>query len=373
MDRESFEKEGDKETDITVSIVTWNLAEESSSEDNAAFMRKFCKSGVKAGSGSDLVLVLGQECENIKPRRSEGRHSREFCRLAVMMLGKGYAPIAMHLLGGIQFVLFSKCSFLKEIEDIAVANVTCGIGNVFHNKGAIAALLTVHARNDKANNPDVKRSKSLGMIFVTSHMAAHVKNADARDANFWRISSELEELAPDGFLPQKKSNSCNGLFLFDSADQVFFCGDLNYQLDLPHEVMEYSVLHGSKGDSNPFDLLWHNQLIHSMAEGRSFLSFVEGKINFAPTFKFDKETCSYDTSHKQRIPAWTDRILFKPASCVQILEYLSVPEAQHSDHCPVFGTFGVNMEGRELPKLTPKKRKRKHSVSSRKRRVEEAY
>ncbi|KAL3912415.1 MAG: hypothetical protein SGARI_001168 [Bacillariaceae sp.] len=370
LDRASLEKEGDKESDITVSVVTWNLAEESASEDDAAFIRKFRENGVKSGSGSDLVLISGQECENIKPRRSEGRRSREFRRLAVMMLGKGYVPIAMHLLGGIQFVLFSRRSFLKEIEDVAVADVTCGIGNVFHNKGAIAAFLTVRARNDKYQDSSIKRSKSLRMMFVAAHMAAHVKNADARDADFWRISSELEEAAPEGFLPRKKNDSYNGSFLFDSVDRVFFCGDLNYRLDLPRELAEYSVLHGSEGNSDPFDLLRHDQLIHSMAEGRAFPRFAEGKIAFAPTFKFDKETGSYDTSHKQRIPAWTDRIVFKPSSGVRVLDYQSVPQAQHSDHRPVFGTFRVSMEGKEIPAPKPKKRKRRQSTSSRRRKTE---
>jgi phosphatidylinositol-bisphosphatase len=373
VDRLSLEKEGDKESDITVSVVTWNLAEESASEDDAAFIRNFRKNGVNSGTGSDLVLISGQECENIKPRRSEGRRSREFRRLAIMMLGKGYVPIAMHLLGGIQFVLFSKRSFLKEIEDVAVADVTCGIGNVFHNKGAIAAFLTVRARNDEHQEPNVKRSKSLRMVFVTAHMAAHVKNADARDADFWRISSELEEAAPEGFLPRKNTDSYNGSFLFDSVDRVFFCGDLNYRLDLPRELTEYSVLHGTNEENNPFDLLRHDQLIHSMAEGRAFPGFVEGNIKFAPTFKYDKETDSYDTSHKQRIPAWTDRILFKPSSGVRVLEYLSVPQAQHSDHRPVYGTFRVNMEGRELPASKPKKRKRKQSSSSQTRRLDQGY
>ena len=85
------------------------------------------------------------------------------------MLGKQYVPIALHLLGGIQFGLFAKRSFLKEIEEIAIADVTCGIGNVFHNKGAIAAFLKIKARNPASKS---KKAKSLRMVFVTAHMAA---------------------------------------------------------------------------------------------------------------------------------------------------------------------------------------------------------
>lgn len=357
LSRKALEVSEDKKADASVSIVTWNLAEESPSEEDAAFIKAFRKAGVRKGSGSDLVLISAQECENIKPRRSEGRRSREYRRLMIKMLGKDYVPIVLHLLGGIQFGLFAKRSFLNEIEDVTVADVTCGIGNVFHNKGAICAFLTVKARNAPSIESDdqTPRSNTIKMAFVTAHMAAHVKNSDARDADFWRISSELEAQAPDGFLPDRtKSFAEDRSFLFDSVDRAFFCGDLNYRVDLPREVTEYAIL-TENSEEAWHDLLKHDQLFRSMTEGRSFPGFAEGKITFAPTFKFDKDTGDYDTSHKQRIPAWTDRILFK-AEGTRVLSYRSVPSAQHSDHRPVFGTFRVNMEGRELPES----RKRRH-------------
>lgn len=347
LDRRALETCEDKSTDATVSIVTWNLAEESPSEEDAQFIRSFRKDLSTASEGSDIILISGQECENIKPRRTEGRRSREYRRLMVKMLGKDYVPIALHLLGGIQFGLFVKKSLLKDIEHISVADVTCGIGNVFHNKGAIAAFLQLKARNPP--NDKTSRSKSLRMIFITAHMAAHVKNSDARDADFWRISSELEAQAPEGFVPTQRSESVSNdrSFLFDSVDRAFFCGDLNYRVDLPREITEYCILRGNK-DIDWVDLLKHDQLFRTMTEGRAFPGFAEGKISFAPTFKFDKETSDYDTSHKQRIPAWTDRILFKPWG-TRVVTYDSVPGAQHSDHRPVYGTFRVSMEGRELP------------------------
>eukprot|EP00957_Ditylum_brightwellii_P057411 4353111-Ditylum_brightwellii.AAC.1 len=63
---------------------------------------------------------------------------------------------------------------------------------------------------------------------------------------------------------------------------------------------------GVMKDQLRLNLLRYDQLLKTISEGRAFPNFAEGKITFPPTFKFDKGTPSYDTSHKQRIPAWTD-------------------------------------------------------------------
>ena len=41
-----------------------------------------------------------------------------------------------------------------------------------------------------------------------------------------------------------------------------------------------------------------------------FRGFQEGPIRFAPTYKYDLFSDDYDTSEKQRSPAWTDRVLW---------------------------------------------------------------
>jgi hypothetical protein len=385
--------------DIIVSAVTWNLAEESPTEEDASFLRRFRPSSrntvpkrlvkPKQVDGSDLVLISAQECENIKPRRNEGSRSKEYRRLMIKMLGKEYVPLAIHLLGGIQFGLFCKRSILDDIEHVSIADVTCGIGNVFHNKGAIGAFVQVKARkegHDDKSTPLERRAKSVRMLFVTSHMAAHVGNHDARDSDFWRIISELEAQAPAQFLPSTSSSiavmgnreeqlstqdrSPGGSRLLDSMDRIFFCGDLNYRLDLPREKVEYDVsqirqllpsvtgykkknsleatLAQQKRIQAYRHLLRHDQLIASIAEGRAFPGFMEGPITFPPTFKYDKQSDDYDTSSKRRVPAWTDRILFKPSG-TRVLEYNSVQNARHSDHRPVYATFRVNMLGRAIP------------------------
>lgn len=93
-------------------------------------------------------------------------------------------------------------------------------------------------------------------------------------------------------------------------------------------------------------LLRHDQLLRTISEGQAFQHFAEGEILFPPTFKFDKGTKEYDTSHKQRIPAYTDRILFKPKG-VKVIEYDSVRNAIHSDHRPVYASLILSLIGKE--------------------------
>jgi hypothetical protein len=332
---------------VTLSVVTWNLGEAEPSEKEASFFRRFRK--------SDFVMIGAQECEEIKPRRTEGRRSRHLRRISIMMLGEKYIPLAIHSLGGIQCALYCHRDVLGDVEMIDLADVTCGVGGVFHNKGAIGIYLKLKRRGPDENSTMISR-----ILLVSGHLAAHVKNVDARNSDFKRIVSELEAQAPARFLRPKRNADgspaeCDGAHLLSSMDHIFFVGDLNYRIDLPREYVEHCIIDvqqcRSKGTHSRANVLMKNllrrdQLLQAIASGQAFSNFNEGEITFLPTFKFDKGTSNYDTSHKQRVPAWTDRIVFR-SNKVSVLEYDSAAEAKHSDHRPVFGTFklGWGMSG----------------------------
>jgi len=54
-----------------------------------------------------------------------------------------------------------------------------------------------------------------------------------------------------------------------------------------------------------------DQLGKAMRANHVFCGYQEGLIDFKPTFKFDTNSGRYDTSAKQRVPAWCDRIIYK--------------------------------------------------------------
>ena len=98
------------------------------------------------------------------------------------------------------------------------------------------------------------------------------------------------------------------------------------------------------------DLLTADQLLLEKNAGGIFHGFREGDIKFAPTYKYDLFSDDYDTSEKMRVPAYTDRILFKRrkpgGNCPsdwkdgEIVSYDRV-NLKQSDHRPVFAMFDV--------------------------------
>ena len=69
-----------------------------------------------------------------------------------------------------------------------------------------------------------------------------------------------------------------------------------------------------------------DQLNFLRSEGLVFSGYVEDPIRFVPTYKYDPGSNNFDTSSKQRVPSYTDRILYKSQklSPVTPLHYDSV-------------------------------------------------
>ena len=93
------------------------------------------------------------------------------------------------------------------------------------------------------------------------------------------------------------------------AAAVVWMGDLNYRIDGNYDQVKELII---AGEFSP--LLACDQLLREMSSGRVFQGMQEGKITFAPTYKFDKgveHSFAYDSSEKRRVPSWCDRILFR--------------------------------------------------------------
>lgn len=116
-------------------------------------------------------------------------------------------------------------------------------------------------------------------------------------------------------------------------------GDLNYRIDgMGRDTVVSAVQQHSYAK-----LLDRDQLLVSRQKQPGFRlrNFHEGQITFAPTYKYDAGTDTYDTSEKRRTPAWCDRILYRGK--IRQLEYRR-HEVRVSDHRPVSSRFIISVK-----------------------------
>lgn len=101
-------------------------------------------------------------------------------------------------------------------------------------------------------------------------------------------------------------------------------------------------------------LLQFDQLKVQQAQGNTFVNYVEGEVNFPPTYKYDLFSDDYDTSEKCRAPAWTDRVLFRKrrdhGQNPGQIAYYGRAELKQSDHRPVMAFIDVDILETRLEK-----------------------
>lgn len=275
----------------------------------------------------DLVFVGIQEIIELTARKmvnvdSENRktwenhikwHLNQFSAKDI-----NYISIWTGQLGGLSLFLFAKKSEVSKISQVESGFKKTGFRGVSANKGGIAVRLNY---------------ESTELCFVTSHLAAGLANSVERHHDYKVISKGVK------FSRNKR---------IKDHDVVIWLGDLNYRINLSNEQAKYLI------EQNQFSKLFeYDQLNLEMANGETFPFFDEQEIKFAPTYKFDNNTKIYDTSEKQRIPAWTDRILYMSRSnLIKPVYYESVEDIIFSDHRPVIADFKlkINVENEAVKK-----------------------
>ncbi|KAH3686308.1 hypothetical protein WICPIJ_002670 [Wickerhamomyces pijperi] len=212
-------------------------------------------------------------------------------------------------LGGILSMIFVKKEGLPRIKHIECIMKKTGLGGMAANKGGVGISLS-YAKTK--------------FCFIVSHLAAGLENNEQRQNDYKTLYKSLV------FKGNRK---------ILNHDASFWMGDFNFRIDLDNDTVRSLI---ELGDYSR--LLDHDQLIKGMNQNRTFQFFQELDINFAPTYKFDKGTDNYDSSEKQRIPAWTDRIVVAHrGNRIKQLSYQSAPEIKLSDHKPVYAVFKVGV------------------------------
>jgi len=342
-------------------------------------------------AGDYHIYAIGtQECERTIAQAAVLTSKKAWETKLWSHLGSEFQLLRSHTLQATHLAVYVHKGLLPMVSNIGSAAVATGYRDTLGNKGGVGVSFNLGRTS---------------MLFMASHLEAHQTRVHQRNEHYHRIDTQMA--LPPGFRPRRlvrkgssSQNSdatsqsrppdrdpqsddegdetddeaaqerqrldnqkpiANGYDVVPSTDpkrrvacrfeRVFWMGDFNYRIDGPRpDVQECIDRNTAVGHRT---LLGQDQLRAEMRRGAVFDGFKEGPLNFKPTYKFDKDCNQYDTSKKQRVPAWTDRVLYKTTddSAVELLHYNSVMSVTLSDHRPVQASFRVGISGFDDPTL----------------------
>mmetsp|Transcript_31636 Transcript_31636/g.83586 ORF Transcript_31636/g.83586 Transcript_31636/m.83586 type:complete len:402 (-) Transcript_31636:1636-2841(-) len=327
---------------VRVRVVTWNM------QANAPPSVEMLRAELLPLNTHHVVVVGTEECENtiakslINPSKDkwEGRLREVF--------GDRYDLICGHALQATHSIAFVHRALVPLISAVKSEAVSTGLGvgaTRMGNKGGIGIHFAVNGTS---------------LLFINAHLAHARKGYDRRNEEYHTITAELSRRlvratpAVGSTVPAEPPSSDSEslvAWMQEHVDCLVWGGDLNYRLELERAEAEEQLQDGADVIGLQ-SLLEHDQLKRAIREEAAFVGMEEAPIEFRPTYKYDHNTDAFDSSAKQRVPSWTDRILFKPGDAVDVHAYRSVQALRTSDHRPVYADFLMGKLGRAAQSAT---------------------
>lgn len=244
----------------------------------------------------------------------------------------------------IGLMLLVRRRLVPHINSVCKDSEATGILGVVANKGGVGIGATVYGTP---------------LVFVGSHLAAHMHFLDARNQNVEEILAGMHLGNPD-------------MSADVQAGHCFWAGDLNYRLD--QDLLGPDGAKGGNGgkklkkdkrsamhlmtqgliDQECWqDLMAADQLKWSQQQGLAFVGFQEGAYTFPPTFKVERAP-GFQYQPK-RVQSYCDRVLWRSlpqlqrdVRCEEVAGHASITT---SDHKPVSASFQLTL--RAPPLLSP--------------------
>lgn len=238
-----------------------------------------------------------------------------------------YALVHTSNMVGLFSCVFAKTSLRSRIRAVDAAEIKRGMGGLHGNKGALIIRLIL---DDSS------------VCLVNCHLAAGQSKTVDRN-------NDITAILETNLLPLERSEITrsdvyvgggDGSLILDN-EICILNGDLNYRIDAMCRDIVVKAVNAGKLSK----LLERDQLLVSRRRNPSFrlLAFKESPITFAPTYKYDIGSDTYDTSEKRRAPAWCDRVLYRGAGKIKQLDYRR-HEVRVSDHRPVSAVFKMRIK-----------------------------
>jgi len=174
-------------------------------------------------------------------------------------------------LGGTMLASYISTPTMKNLHSVKTMEVECGRSKTTI-KGAVCLRFCI---GDK--------SLSFGSVHLTADQ--ETDNTEARIQDFHKINAA-------------HFDNCG----FSDHDLVCIMGDLNFRVNLDRqEIVKLSE------QKNFQKIMQYYQLLVAKREGKAFVEYTEGPVNFPPTYKYYNGSNQYNLSeppHK-RSPAYT--------------------------------------------------------------------
>ncbi|KAL3992343.1 hypothetical protein ACER0C_011968 [Sarotherodon galilaeus] len=330
---------GEKEEEsFRLHMVTWNVATADPPDDVTTLLH------LNSPKSPDLYVIGLQEVYS-GPLRfvSDAVFDDPWSYLLMSLLApQKYIKVSSIRMQGLLLLFFSKLEHVPFIRDVQATYTRTGLFGYWGNKGGVSIRLSFYGHT---------------LCFLNCHLAAHMKYASERVDEF-------------EYIMDTQSFDCKRAPTIVDHRLVFWFGDLNFRIqDHGMHFVRTCI------DKQNYSLLWSkDQLIMMKQKEQVLQEFEEGPLDFQPTYKFDRNSDTYDTSAKKRKPAWTDRILWRlrpkalppdeenenkvglDAKKLKQLEedmeyplkirqdvYTSIMEYSISDHKPVIGIFTLEL------------------------------
>ena len=300
---------------ITALCVTWNVGGSILPKDYELLELFSNNYFYFSGQSPDFVIISIQEIvplneSNVNNDIYKTWTSRLEDSFNLIFQGKVYINICNPKLGGLYVMILMKKDLRSKMLFKGFSEYKIGKFSSKNN----GFLIFTFKYNDK----------------IFSIASGHLESGF--NDNEIRIQTLKEILIKDITVESKIFNR------FKDSDFWIILGDLNFRLNLSFEEA-ISLIQDKK-----YKDLYCMDQFHLAYEDKNnlFLKNIinEGEINFAPTYKFEKNSDDYDFNYEKKIaPSYCDRIFFCKKNGIKVLSYGKVSSLKLSDHRPVSAAF----------------------------------
>ena len=281
---------------LKISVCSWNIGGASAIREDAIWDRI-------VSDEPDLLVIGLQELpigSSLGPFVQESPSMSGRCSSVTAAVNRALPPsfvLLKHVEFGLNSIdVFARGDVAIGISRIETTSLGLGWANVLSNKGVVAIRMLVEGH---------------WICFANCHLQPHCRPRDRQ-----RRQAQMQEII-DG--------------VTGGHDHLLWCGDFNFRLHMgSHEAMQCIQ-----------ERQWRT-LVEDGDRPSSLDELQEGKIAFAPTFKFRLHRSGEIPEYNlKRVPAYCDRIFYRGVGG-ECVTYDSLPQST-SDHQPVLGVYVLQL------------------------------